>query len=187
MQPGFAGASHGVPPVPPAQTYPGLPAQARPHQPTSAAQPAQPQAVQPQAVQPQAPRGPYGYAPGHVAQSPYAPPQGQPYPSQPYAVPARPTNGVAVAAMVCGIVGMLFSPAIAAFVIPIVIPIAAVILGHVAMSQLKRTPGTGGKGMAITGLILGYIPLALSLLGILILVLVTASIGAFTLPFIFAS
>lgn len=180
----------GVPPVPPAQSYPGFPPQQTPSAPTHPGPvPAQPGShLQPAhpTHQAQPPRGPYGYAPGHVAQSPYAT-QGQPYPSPPYAAPARSTNGVAVAAMICGIVGLLFSPAIIAFLVPIIIPIAAVVLGHIAMSQLKRTPGTGGKGMALTGLILGYIPLAFSLLGLIVIIIVTVSIGAFTLPFVFAS
>lgn len=184
-----------VPPVSPAQSYPGFPPQqAQPAPTLPGPVPAQPGSqLQHASLQPahpthqaQPPRGPYGYAPGHVAQSPYAP-LGQPYPSPPYAVPARPTNGVAVAAMICGIVGLLFSPAIIAFLVPIIIPIAAVVLGHIAISQLKRTPGTGGKGMALTGLILGYIPLAFSLLGLIVIIIVTVSIGAFTLPFVFAS
>lgn len=180
-QPGATGSSYGGTPVPPAPPYPGYSAQAQPQQ-------AQPAPSYPQQSYPaQPPRGPYGYAPGHVTPSPYAPPQGQPHASSPYAVPVRPTNGVAVAAMICGIVGLLFSPGILAFLVPILIPIAAVVLGHIALSQLKRTPGTGGKGMAVTGLILGYIPLAVSLLGVIILVIITASIGAFTLPFVFTS
>ena len=182
LQPGSAGPTHGgppVPPAPPAQSYPGFPSQPAPAQPAPA-HPAQSTYPAP------APQGPYGYAPGHVAQSPYAP-QGQPYPSPPYAVPARPTNGLALTALICGIAGIVLSPTILFLVVPIVISIAAVVFGHIAMARLKRDPGAGGRGMALTGLILGYVPIVVSLLGLIILVIITVSIGAFTLPFVFAS
>ena len=36
--------------------------------------------------------------------------------------------------------------------------ILAVIFGHIALSQIRRT-GQGGRGMAVAGLVLGYIGL----------------------------
>ena len=66
--------------------------------------------------------------------------------------PAR-TNGVAVASMIFGI-------------IPFFGGIPAVILGHMARSQIKRT-GDRGDGMAVAGLVLGYLWVALFVLGIL--------------------
>lgn len=53
--------------------------------------------------------------------------------------PARPTNALAIAALVCGIV---FAP-------------LGIIFGHISLSQIKRT-GEQGRGLALTGLILGY-------------------------------
>ncbi len=88
----------------------------------------------------------------------YSPPPGQPYygpPGQPYppyqgpyspygAVP--PTNGMAITSLVCGItsfvVGVTFIPAI--------------IFGHIAQRQIRRT-GERGDGLALAGLILGYV------------------------------
>lgn len=62
--------------------------------------------------------------------------------SNPAAVHKRPTNGVAVAAFV----GF----------IPITTGLLAIILGSVALHQIKRSQGwEKGRGMAITGLILG--------------------------------
>ncbi|TDD91696.1 DUF4190 domain-containing protein [Actinomadura rubrisoli] len=96
----------------------------------------------------QPPYDPYGYGP----QDPYA---GQPY-SQPVqqqhhyygAAPViRPNNGMATASMVLGLVGFFACG---------VTSLLAIIFGHVAQSQIKRT-GEGGSGMAVTGLILGYI------------------------------
>jgi hypothetical protein len=80
-----------------------------------------------------------------------------PYSSGPYGAPAylggyapaRPgTNGLAVASFVCGL----------AFFCGITAP-AAVVLGHVALSQIKRT-GESGRGLAIAGLVLGYLVIA---------------------------
>ncbi|WUH91506.1 DUF1707 and DUF4190 domain-containing protein [Streptomyces sp. NBC_00433] len=66
-------------------------------------------------------------------------------------VPAMPsTNGQAVASLVCGICGT-FTMGLAS--------IPAVILGHRAKSEIRRT-GQQGEGMAIAGLILGYLTLA---------------------------
>ena len=77
----------------------------------------------------------------------YSPPPGQQYypPYQPYP-PAPPTNGLAIAALVSGIAqfacGVTFIPAI--------------ICGHLARRQIRRT-GEQGDGMALAGLILGYL------------------------------
>ncbi|WP_131737315.1 DUF4190 domain-containing protein [Actinomadura roseirufa] len=97
----------------------------------------------------QPPYDPYGYG----SQDPYA---GQPYAQQPpvqhhyYGPPApvvRPNNGMATASMVLGILG-LFACGFTS--------VLAIIFGHIAQSQIRRT-GEGGSGMAAAGLILGYI------------------------------
>ncbi|HXB04905.1 MAG TPA: DUF4190 domain-containing protein [Candidatus Angelobacter sp.] len=62
-----------------------------------------------------------------------------------------PTNSLAVVSLVSGIVSW--------FVCPLVGGIVAVISGHMAHSQLKRS-GEGGSGMATAGMVLGYIHLA---------------------------
>ncbi len=80
-------------------------------------------------------------------------PIGPPVPYQPGyypLVPAPPTNGLAIGSLVCGILEF-FTLGIAS--------IPAVILGHLARGQIKRS-GERGDGMAITGLILGYMAIA---------------------------
>jgi peptidyl-prolyl cis-trans isomerase B (cyclophilin B) len=73
-------------------------------------------------------------------QQPYGYPQQQGYPQQ-YAAPmATGTNGLAIASLIC------------AFFVPIV----AIILGHIALSQIKKT-GQEGRGLALAGTILGYV------------------------------
>ena len=101
----------------------------------------------------------------------YAPPPGFPPPA-PY--PVRPkANGLALTAMILGILGitaglcLLFFP---------VLPILAVVFGHVGLAQTRRT-GAPGRGYAITGLVTGYIGIALAILW-----LIATIIGTFTSP-----
>jgi len=61
------------------------------------------------------------------------------------------TNGLATASLVFGIISWV--------VCPLVGGIIAVICGHVAHSQIKRT-GESGSGLATAGLVLGYIHIA---------------------------
>jgi type IV pilus assembly protein PilA len=58
-----------------------------------------------------------------------------------------PTSGKAIASLVCGIF-TFFLPA----------SIAAIILGHMSLSEIRKSAGRiGGQGIAITGLVLGYL------------------------------
>jgi hypothetical protein len=78
--------------------------------------------------------------------APVAPPPYAPYPAPVYAT----TNGLAVASLVAGFlwIGWLGS-------------IAAVIMGHIALGQIKASSGREqGAGLAIAGLVLGYMGVA---------------------------
>lgn len=149
-------------------SYGGTPAD-----PYAAQAPSQPQPEQ--AVQ--YPVDQYGaqYPAQPYAQQPYA----QPYAQQPYAqpygygysyTPAPPTNQMAVISLVLGIVGIVM--------IPILASIPAIITGHVSRRQIRER-GEGGDGMALAGLICGYLGtfgwLALFLLILLPIILVGAS------------
>lgn len=62
--------------------------------------------------------------------------------------PALPqqTSGMAIGSLVCGLLPFF-----------ILTPIAAIVLGHMALSEIKRSAGRlRGSGIAIAGLILGY-------------------------------
>ena len=131
------------------------------------------------------PADPYG-TPAPYGQQPYAQ---QPYGQQPYGAPPHygqpgtPFNaygqpayygvppepkGLSIASLCCGIaafVGLGF------FLLP---QLAAVILGHMA---LKREPS--GKGMAIAGLVMGYVAIALTIL-VIVLIVVGLAIGSST-------
>ena len=80
---------------------------------------------------------------------------GQYYQQQPQ--PVQGTNALAISSLVCGIIG---------WIIPILFALLAIIFGHVARSQIKRN-GQGGAGLALAGLILGYIQFVIMSIGIL--------------------
>lgn len=96
-----------------------------------------------------------------------------PYPQQyppPYAH-TPPSNGMAVASLVLGILGLVLW-----LVFGWVLSIVAVILGHVAKSQIDQSRGAqGGRGMAIAGLVMGWIGVAFAVIFIVLIVAGTAS------------
>src|SRR6267154_100250 len=102
--------------------------------------------------------------------SPQYPPQAQPY--QRYQPPK--TDGGAVASMVLGIASIVLCLSFLA-------GIPAIILGHISRSRIRKSMGRlQGEGMALTGLILGYVslPFVLMFAAVLIPNLVRARISA---------
>ena len=87
--------------------------------------------------------------------------QPSPYVPMPYA-PAAPTNTLAIVSLVAGIVSWVLCPFVGAIV--------AVITGHVARGQVRKT-GEAGGSLAMAGLVLGYVHLAAFAVVILIWVL----------------
>ena len=86
-------------------------------------------------------------------------PQGQPYPQpgQPYYQQQPSTDGKATASLVFGILSLLCFGFLAG--------IPAIILGHMSRSNIQRSMGRlSGAGMAMAGLIMGYISIAFSVL-----------------------
>jgi hypothetical protein len=74
------------------------------------------------------------------------------------------TNTLAVVSLVSGVVGWVMVPFLASIV--------AVVTGHMARSQIRQSAGReDGDGLAITGLVLGYLGLGLALIGIVLLIL----------------
>ena len=104
----------------------------------------------------QIPPSPYGNQPPPPPPygQPPMPPYGQGYPPQPFGMPGR-TSGVAIASLVLGFVG---------FCVPLVGGLVAVILGIVGIAVTGK-PSVKGRGLAITGLILGLLTTALWTLG----------------------
>ena len=98
--------------------------------------------------------------------------------NQPYAqLPPTRTSTAAVISLIAGILGF-------EQILPVIGPIAAVIAGHIAKSEIKKGGGmVTGNGMATTGLILGYVTIAFGLC--LACIFVLAFAGLITLPFAF--
>jgi hypothetical protein len=87
--------------------------------------------------------------------------------------PVRPpmvagTNGLAVASLACGIGQFAFGP---------LATIPAIVLGHMARSQIRRT-GEQGAGLALAGLILGWGAVILGIIVIVIGLGVAARMGS---------
>lgn len=93
---------------------------------------------------------PPGY-PGYAGQ-----PYGYPPPGYP---PRRSTNGMAIAALVSSFV----------------FPPLGIVLGHVSLSQLKKSD-EDGKGLAVAGLAIGYVVTALAVVVIVASVLFTVAV-----------
>ncbi len=76
-----------------------------------------------------------------------------PVPQQPAAPPLpAPTDGMAIAAFVCALCGLGLIP---------------VVLGHVSLRRISRQ-GLRGQGFAIVALILGYLTIIASIIGMLL-------------------
>ncbi|MGW4965486.1 DUF4190 domain-containing protein [Nonomuraea sp. NPDC004186] len=93
--------------------------------------------------------GGYGQQPPSYGQQAYGQ---QGYGQQGYGYGAPPqqprsTNGMAVASLVLGIIGLIFCG---------ITSIPGVILGHIALNRIKKT-GEEGSGMAVGGLVTSYI------------------------------
>ena len=83
----------------------------------------------------------------------------RPLPPAPAGIPMPafyrpPTNGMAVASMVLGILGMMG-------MVWIISPILALVFGHMAKGQIDRSGGAQeGRGFAVAGIVLGWVGIA---------------------------
>ncbi|MEV5574797.1 DUF4190 domain-containing protein [Spirillospora sp. NPDC052269] len=126
--------------------------------------------------QPQPQPQPYTYG----QQNPYGQqaPYGQQVPFGPYGVPpgAAPgnPNGMAITAFITGAFGLfcLLASLVLVFVglFGIISSVLAIVFGHIALSRIKRT-GETGRGMAIAGLVTGYIGVSLWIVAVVIAVI----------------
>ncbi len=149
-----------------------------------------------------------GQAPYQAQSNPYQSPTGQaPYQAAPTQAPRTsgiqysnqpsgspygvqgggnlaPTNTLAIVSLVTGIVSVLFiflSGSVILGVLGVLIGIAAIVTGTMAMKQIKVTPASSSsKGMALAGIICGAIGLVLSLIITIACAACYASIGGLT-------
>lgn len=86
------------------------------------------------------------------------------------------TSSLAVISLICGIASF--------FIVPLLGAIAAIITGNMAKKEIRQSAGRlTGEGMATWGMILGWVNIALSLIGLCLAVLVFFSV--ITVPFCF--
>ncbi|GMA28174.1 DUF4190 domain-containing protein [Arenivirga flava] len=130
---------------------------------------------EPRPEQNAAPTPPPYSPPAGEAQNPYAAPE-QPQqhaapPENPYAQPEQPyasapaygyqqqgqkTNTLAIVSLIASLAGLITG----------ISAIVGIITGHIALSQIKKT-GENGRGLALGGLITGYVLTALTIIGII--------------------
>ncbi len=81
----------------------------------------------------------------------------------PYAPAPQGTSGLAVASLIFGILAYLC--------MPFILTLPAIITGHIALSQIKKSRGAlTGTALAIIGMVLGYLNLALVLFVVVMIV-----------------
>ncbi|MDQ1136536.1 hypothetical protein QE410_001335 [Microbacterium sp. SORGH_AS 1204] len=93
--------------------------------------------------------------------------QGYNAPAYGYGATPR-VNPLAIVALVSSLVGL--------FVIPVIGQIVGIITGHISLKQIKTT-GERGRGMALSGVLIGYISLGLGILLIVFTAIVIATTG----------
>ncbi len=105
----------------------------------------------------------------------------QQYPPQynpQYVPPAVPQNSTtAIISLIAGIAGWTLLPFLGAIV--------AIITGHIAKGEIKRSAGMlTGNGMATAGLILGYVNIALGICLICVLIILPLLGLTLSIPFL---
>lgn len=108
---------------------------------------------------------PQSYAQPPVVSQYSSPPQPYAPPQQFSAVASAPNSTAATVSLVFGILAWT--------ILPIVSAIVAVVAGHMGRNEIRASGGQlGGGGLATAGLILGYLQLAILLVGCMGVVLV---------------
>jgi Domain of unknown function (DUF4190) len=86
--------------------------------------------------------------------------------------PARPTCSTATISLIFGILSWLCLPFIGAVV--------AIICGHMARAEIKRAPGgMEGDGLAVAGLVLGYVHMAMLIVLLVVLFMFLGGLAFF--------
>jgi hypothetical protein len=97
------------------------------------------------------------------------------YPYQPVMQPMQRDSGAAIASLIFGIMAWVFLPILGAIV--------AIITGHIGVNEVNNGNGmVRGKGLAIAGLVMGYVQI-----GILVLIIIGVIFLAPTLSDVFSN
>ena len=74
---------------------------------------------------------------------------------------ATPTSGLAIASLLLGIGGVT--------ILPLLGSVLAIILGYMARNEIRQRPGElTGEGLALAGIVLGWIAVGLAVLGVVL-------------------
>jgi hypothetical protein len=112
------------------------------------------------------PPGQPGYGTPPYGTPGYGTPPGQPGYGYPYAAPK--TNGLAIAALVVSLVSLVSCP---------LIGLAGAIMGHIARRQVAERRDEGA-GMALAGIIVGWIGLAIGILIVVFYIVLFAGLSS---------
>ncbi len=82
------------------------------------------------------------------------------------------TSNLAIISLVSGILGWTILPWVASLV--------AIVTGHMARSEIRRSSGTmEGDGLAVAGLVLGYAMVVISFIGLMLIILFFGGLAVF--------
>jgi hypothetical protein len=105
-----------------------------------------------------------------MSTTPPSPPPPPPAPGQPggYGYQSTPkTNGLAIASLACSIGGFLVCGI--GFIL-------GVVFGYMAKNQIDQSGGTQqGRGMAIAGIIVGWIGIAIAVVALVVVIVIAAA------------
>jgi len=120
------------------------------------------------------PAPPYAAPPAYQPPTyPGAAPQYPQAPGYPYGgYPVQKTNTLAILSLIGSILGFVW-------ILPIVGSLAGAIMGHISLGQLKQS-GEKGRGLALAGVIVGWVGLGLLILGVLAFFAIFAATAART-------
>lgn len=91
------------------------------------------------------------------------------------------TKTMSIISLVCGIVGMvggfLTSIPVIGWLVPLC-PIAGIVFGAIALKKIKEEGVTDGKGLAVAGLVLGIVALAIDVITLIACTICVAAFGS---------
>lgn len=86
-------------------------------------------------------------------------------------IPSRPTSPLAIVSLIAGLLGWTLVPVLGALV--------AIVTGHMARGEIRRSNGAmDGDGLAIAGLVLGYLSIAGVVIAVILAVLFFGGLAA---------
>lgn len=93
-------------------------------------------------------------------------------PAQASTATSAPSNGLAVTALVCGIVGAVLGVLPFTFFVGWILGIIAIVFGVLGRRRFDRDPAVGRKGMATAGIVLGFFTVIVCLVWLMLFIAV---------------